>query len=328
MRKQYITLSIILLIPVLYVVSCYSSGNEPIRNKAGFATKLSSYGLFQGRVAALIPNEGVQILEISSSLFTDYADKQRLLKLPKGSSMKSKGDGLPQFPDGALIAKTFFYGASKTGSKNKLIETRLLFLKDGYWSAATYRWNEQQTDANLLDDGAIVKVEFKNGSDLPLNISYQIPAQRDCASCHRVNDRLMPIGPKLQNLNLHVLRDGRRLNQLEYLRNLDLLEMKSEELISTLPNYNDLSLPLDKRARAYFEMNCAHCHNPTGMAFKQSLDLHFSTPYKESGIRLNKGNITMRMSTMGAFHMPKLGTTVLHKEGIILIKEYIDKMAD
>lgn len=55
MKKQYITLSITLLIPVLYVVSCYSSGNEPIRNKAGFATKLSSYGLFRGRMAALIP---------------------------------------------------------------------------------------------------------------------------------------------------------------------------------------------------------------------------------------------------------------------------------
>lgn len=82
--------------------------------------------------------------------------------------------------------------------------------------------------------------------------------------------------------------------------------MKNRETIAALPDFNDVHLSIDKRARAYFEMNCAHCHNPAGMAFKQNLNLHFSVPYKESGIDLNKGNITMRMATMGTYHMPKM----------------------
>jgi len=328
MRKQYVILSVILLIPILYVLSCYRSGHEQIPNKIVFAAKLSSYGLFQGDMAALIPNEGVQLLEISSSLFTDYADKQRLLKLPEGSKMIAKGNGLPQFPESTLIAKTFFYARGKEGSKTQLIETRLLLLKDGHWNAATYRWNEQQTDANLLQEGAFVKVRLQDGNRPFRDINYKIPAQRDCAACHRVDDRLMPIGPKLENLNKEIQRNGKRINQLDYLKELHLLEMKNREVIAVLPDYNDVHLPLDKRARAYFEMNCAHCHNPAGMAFKQPLNLHFSVPYKESGIKLNKGNITMRMTTMGAYHMPKIGTTVLHEEGVMLIKAYMDKLAD
>lgn len=328
MRKRYVILSVILLIPILYVISCYRSGHEQIPNKISFAAKLSSYGLFQGNMAALIPNKGVHLLEISSSLFTDYADKQRLLKLPEGSKMIAQGNGLPKFPEGTLIAKTFFYAGGKEGSKAQLIETRLLLLKDGHWNATTYRWNEEQTDADLLQEGAFVNVKFQDGDRRFRDISYRIPAQRDCATCHRVNDRLVPIGPKLENLNKEILRNGKRINQLDYLKELHLLEMKNRETIAALPDYNDVHLSLDKRARAYFEMNCAHCHNPAGMAFKQNLNLHFSVPYKESGIELNKGNITMRMATMGTYHMPKIGTTILHEEGIMLIKEYIDKLAN
>jgi len=57
----------------------------------------------------LEPAPGVEILESGSTLFTDHAEKQRLVKLLTGKRMRANGDALPEFPDGTIIAKTFYY---------------------------------------------------------------------------------------------------------------------------------------------------------------------------------------------------------------------------
>ncbi|MGY0038052.1 hypothetical protein [Pedobacter sp. NJ-S-72] len=74
------------------------------------------------------------------------------------------------------------------------------------------------------------------------------------------------------------------------------------------------------------EINCAHCHNPNGMAYRQSIMLNYQIPFKQSGIEFNKNNIIDRMGNLGQFHRPKLGTTTLDKEGIDLIRKYITSL--
>ena len=75
-----------------------------------FATNLSEMGVFAGDLGDLIPATGVQLYELNSILFTDYASKQRLIRLPNGQAMRyNNSDLLPVFPDNTLIAKTFYY---------------------------------------------------------------------------------------------------------------------------------------------------------------------------------------------------------------------------
>ncbi|WP_343667846.1 hypothetical protein [Chitinophaga sp.] len=261
----------------------------------------------------LVPAAGVEVIEIASPLFTDYAQKQRLLKLPAGKKVMLNGDSLPIFPEGTIIAKTFYYPTAR-----QIIETRLLLLKDHKWNVATYRWDKDQKNATLLTAGAIVPVSLGNRK-----LAYKIPSQGDCGSCHRSGNEISPIGPKAANLNISVHREGSQQNQLAYLMNKGMIAHADITSIASLPAYSDTTLPVSIRARAYLEINCAHCHQPSGMAANTSVMLGYFTPYDKTGIEFNKQNMLIRMSTMGEFHMPKTGTTIIDAEGLQLVRKYI-----
>jgi len=285
-----------------------------IENDYTFPGKLSDLKLFKGLLKELNPNDGIQLLELSSTLFTDHAEKQRLLKLPPGTKLKPTSDGLPQFPEGSLLAKTFYY-------PGKHIETRILYLTKGRWNAATYQWNATQTEALLITEGATIPIKRENGAV----IQYHIPTENECSSCHRINGILQPIGPKIRNLNRMIIQNGKPVSQLRYLVQKQLLET-SEATFATLPDYNDTKQPLPLRARAYMDLNCAHCHNPNGIAGYTNLNLTYEVSYQKSGIARQLPNILFRMETTGTLHMPKLGTTVTDPNGLALIKAYIKSL--
>lgn len=313
--------NLIILICFILVACSPNNGKEGFsKNNIKFPNSLSAFKLFKGNMSNLVPADSVQVLGLSSTLFTDYAEKQRLLKLPPGTSMKAKGDGLPDFPDGAMLAKTFYYTAKQTEAKQQIIETRILQKYNGLWNVATYKWNDTQTDAVLMNAGGKVAVTITKPDGERKQIDYRIPTVYDCYDCHRTSNALTPIGPKLRNLNVDVLVNGKATSQLQLLNKKGLLALKGHETITKLPSYKDSSLPVDKRARAYFEINCAHCHNPDGFAGAYSLDLRYENEFKNTGIYFNKWNIEHRMSIRD---MPKLGTTVIDKEGLRLVQQYL-----
>ncbi|MDR6808893.1 putative repeat protein (TIGR03806 family) [Dyadobacter sp. BE34] len=315
-----------LLLGAVWLAAC-NSAPRTIENNVSFKGKLSEYALFKGNMPELLPADGVVPIQIGSSLFTDYAEKQRLLKIPDGQKMVIQGDGLPSFPDGTLLAKTFYYSKSGKGTR-LIVETRLLLYSGGKWNAATYRWNEAQTDAELLVEGATVPVYFEDRYGKYRHLEYKIPAQNDCGTCHRSGNELVPLGPQMRNLNIAINVGGENVNQLAYLMQRGVLAQADITGIASLPDYKDSSLALAPRARAYLEMNCAHCHREAGSAAGTSLDLSFNTPFEKTGMGYNKENMVIRMSTMGEYHMPKIGTTTPDEEGVRLIRDYIKGLAD
>ena len=60
---------------------------------------LFGYNIFKGKASDLIPDRGFMPYELSTTLFSDYAEKQRLIKLPAGSSLKAANNALPEFPE-------------------------------------------------------------------------------------------------------------------------------------------------------------------------------------------------------------------------------------
>ncbi|WDF66966.1 hypothetical protein PQ465_11675 [Sphingobacterium oryzagri] len=328
MKRSYVILMVIILVPSILMLLNKQGLSAKIEDNMAFSETLSTYGLFKGELFDLTPcNEAISI-EIASSLFTDYAEKQRIILLPKDKKMKANGDGLPEFPDGTIIAKTFFYpkmiGENPNGKH--ILETRLLIKNKEKWNAATYKWDKNQQEAYLLTDGSTEPVAFTDKNGNRRTIAYKIPSRADCSSCHRQRNKILPIGPKLRNLNIDVVRDNQTINQLVYLKRKEKLHIGSTDEIDRISSYSEESEPIHNRARAYLDINCAHCHSPEGTAGITLLDLRYETPIQETGIWLKQGKISARMQVTGELHMPQKGTTMIHKEGVHLILDYIDNL--
>ena len=294
---------------------------------AEFKTNLSELNLFIGDLQNLELSTRAFEYETSTPLFTDYAHKQRLIALPDNTSMVFNGDGLPIFPDNTVIAKTFYYNFDERDPSlgRKIIETRVLIKINGNWESGDYVWTDDQSDAILELNGRTLPISWTDLEGNTQSTNYQIPANTDCFTCHSSYDNMTPIGPKLRSMNF--VRDG--INQLQNLIDSNtLIGLENTSGVTSIPNWRDETVGLDQRARAYMDINCAHCHTPGGYCYDQStLNLDFNTPLIETNIANRKASINVRVSDFNdGFSMPFTGTTMLHSEGVSLIQEYLDTL--
>ncbi|MEL6253811.1 MAG: hypothetical protein AAFR87_17515, partial [Bacteroidota bacterium] len=292
-----------------------------------FKQKLSAYNIFEGNAADLIPAQDYHLVELSSTLFTDYAHKQRLIKVPPGAKISRLNDGSMDYPDGTILTKTFFYQKDErdTSLGKRIIETRLEIKENGKWNIATYLWNEAQTDASLSLDGFDTPVNWINAAGIDKSSFYHVPSQNECMTCHQSYSKINPIGPSLRNLNRLVERNGTVLNQLSHLQTEGVLNDFDIAQVSQIVDYKDTSVSLSERARAYLEMNCAHCHNPSGWdkANQRQFDFRYEIPLEETGMLYKKEKISR---TMLNGRMPFIGTTLLDEDGISLITDYLKSL--
>jgi len=148
-----------------------------------------------------------------------------------------------------------------------------------------------------------------------------------CLQCHSKNGSTTPIGPKPRALNF--IYKGN--NQIQYFVDNGLLTGTPDvSQIAVLPDWTDTSLLLEDRARAYLDVNCAHCHQPGGsynINYGDSFEFRFETSFEDSNIYEARVAIQDRMNTqIPSYFMPLLGTTVIHAEGVALIDAYIESL--
>lgn len=224
----------------------------------GMPRTLSEYGFFAD-AARQQPVPRVMAYALNTPLWSDGAEKLRFIYLPSGTRLQTDGEGLLKFPVGAAIIKTFAFGE---GAQRRLIETRVLLHRADGWTALPYRWNDAQTDATLALTGGRVDLVTPAGEAL----SYAIPNKNQCKSCHGKDGAVIPIGPKARNLSARWLG-----------------EMAARGLLAgdlaggdRLPDWRThASGPAAPLARAYLDVNCAHCHQPGGAASNSGLDLRW-----------------------------------------------------
>jgi uncharacterized repeat protein (TIGR03806 family) len=307
----------------IYLDGCRAYATTP---DAGILLpNLSDYNIFTGDPAALTPANGFHLYELATGLFTDYAEKQRLIKVPPGQSITATDDGLPQFPEGTMLVKTFYYFHDKrdTSKGKRLIETRLLIKNNGQWVAGTYVWNATQTDAALLTNGSNTAVTWIDKEANTRTINYHIPAGSDCASCHSANNVITPIGIKVRNLNINVVRNNAAVNQLQYLQEAGVMAPVAPSNFSTLPAWQNDTYPLADRVRAYLDVNCAHCHSDKGSCANAKMRFAWEIPLTDTHIADNKNRMVTLM-TKG--QMPRIGTTVVDTAALSLIKQYLQSL--
>lgn len=316
--------------------------------------RLSEFGLFLGNGSTQQPAEGVIPYELNSALFSDYAEKFRFVKLPPGASAKYSENDAFDFPVGTIIAKTFAYSADarKPNENRRLIETRILQHTAQGWVGLPYIWNKEQTDAVLDVAGDTVDVTWLDAEGQQRTNNYIIPNSNQCKGCHKQGEEVLPIGPKARHLNRDFTYAEGTENQLTHWKRVKALAGAPDDpnQAPRLAVWNDpASGSLDDRARAWLEINCAHCHNPLGPARTSGLDLLasqksptqfgiFKTPVaagRGSGPHSfdivpgqpDKSILVFRIaSTDGGIMMPELGKRMVHTEGVELVREWIAAM--
>jgi uncharacterized repeat protein (TIGR03806 family) len=323
--------------------------SRDVRAHAGepYPKKLSAWRLFTGSPSDLKPNQGVVPYDLNTPLFTDYATKRRFVWMPTGQAATYKADDTFDFPRGTIFSKTFSYPDASLSGKERLIETRLLVNADSGWVALPYVWNAAQTEATLDVNADAVEVNWKSPAGETYNIHYAIPNSNQCKECHDQNKVTGPIGPKARHLNRDFEYADGRFNQVAYWTRVGILRGAPDRpQVPKQPVWNDPSTgSLDARARAYLEVNCSHCHSPNGSASNTGLYLtdletdpmrigFCKTPVsagKAAGMLFDavRGHpelsiLTHRMdSDEPKIMMPEIGRTVIHREGVELIRQWL-----
>lgn len=306
--------------------------NDAAVTDAAFPPKLSDFRFFIDG-ARLSPNSDVTPYALNTALWSDGAEKLRFLYLPEGTRLTAEGDGLLQFPVGAAIIKTFAFGE---GADRRLIETRVLLHRADGWTALPYRWNAEQTDATLALAGVRIDLTTLAGEAL----SYAIPNKNQCKSCHGKDGQVIPIGPKARNLSTEWLGQMAKIGTLD----------RVPDGAGNLPDWSTHATgPAAPLARAYLDVNCAHCHQPGGGASNSGLDLRWEqTDPHAIGIMKrpvaagrgagghdfsilpgapDKSILLYRMdSAEPGIAMPELGKASVDKQGVAVVRRWIAEM--
>jgi len=311
------------------------------------ARNISEYNLFLD-IRQHKPNEGLMPFEINTPLFSDYAEKHRFFYLPPGTSIEYKPEGALQFPLGSVLVKTFSYPHDRRDptAGERIVETRLLMHRPEGWVGYPYVWNDDLSDARLAVAGARIEVAWVHNDGSERSTRYNIPNMNQCKQCHANNGVMGPIGPNAGQLNR--LGDGHSGQLAAWAMQGILHGLPADEHeVPRLPVWDEPdSASLDARARAYLEVNCAHCHKPGGEAASTGLDLSWaqqepvayginklptaagpaSRGYKYA-IRPGQPKRSFLLSrlreTDPAKMMPRTGRTLPHDEGIALLEAWI-----
>ena len=276
---------------------------------------------------------------LRTPLFSDYAAKDRYVYLPTGGSARVATDGTIEFPVGTVLFKSFGWPDHNGG---RPVETRLLIHRKTGWVALPYIWDADGKDATLALGGRRVPVTFKSPDGEAHDIRYAVPNRNQCKECHSRNGVIEPIGPKARNFVLDpaastALRD-------RYFANATALK-------PTMPVWDEPdSGSVADRARAYLDVNCAHCHNPAGSASNSGLFLRWTDDPTGVNYGIGKrptaagrgsGGMDFAIAPGDPAHsfmiyrlesidpgiaMPEVGRSTVHKEGAALLRQWIAEM--
>ncbi|MEJ0049329.1 MAG: SO2930 family diheme c-type cytochrome [Rhodospirillales bacterium] len=235
-------------------------------------------------------------------------------------------------------------------SRVKLIETRILARRASGWVALPYVWNDTQTEATLMRTGTLLPLTLQLAGGGSEDIAYAVPNVNQCASCHtpdHASRQIAPIGPKARHLNKSFPYTDGAENQLAHWQRIGLLAgAPAPDAAPRNADFRDTTAPLAARARAYLDINCGHCHNAAGLARTTGLYLDAGvTDPRRLGTckppvaagpgtgdhifdivphRPDDSILPFRVAaTRPGIRMPEVGRSVVHQEGVDLIRQWI-----
>lgn len=342
-----------------------------LARKPDFPRKLSETGLFAS-TKDLTPAPGLIPYSVNSELWSDHATKKRYLALPGDSKIDFDAIEYPQpapgaprgwkFPDGTVAVKTFFLEMERGNSASKRrLETRLLHhertpgteeVGDQVWHGYTYVWNDDQTDAELLDTAGADRTFTIKDAAAPggqRQQTWHFPSRAECTLCHTMPAKYVLGINTLQMNKDHTYPGGVAANQLRTFDHLGVFTKplgESPDKLPHLADHRNTKESLDARARAYLHSNCSHCHRKWGggnaefqlLATQDLKDARvLNTRPGQGAFNLNDPRILVpgdpdrslvlfRMTKLGLGRMPHVASSVIDEPAVNLIHEWIKQL--
>jgi uncharacterized repeat protein (TIGR03806 family) len=265
--------------------------DEPIPDPPAL---LSQIGAFADMEAAT-PSDVWLPYALNQPFWSDGAVKSRFIAIPSDGERDSDDERVAfspsanwSFPTGTVLMKHFELPLDEGDTTDTVrLETRFLVLaEDGHWYGLTYRWRQDQQDAELLPAEATSEFEVRQLDGTVRAQTWYFPSRSDCLRCHRKGPG-GALGLRTHQLNRDLVYPNttRPYNQLSLWNELHLFSPSLDEAsISTMassPALEDVTAPLQDRARSWFDSNCSHCHQP-GEA-SAGFDARFTTPFAAQG---------------------------------------------
>ena len=258
------------------------------KKRPPFPKKLSESGLFakvKGHVVqpALIP------YSVNSQLWSDGAHKERFIALP-GTNQITFSEGGWKFPEETVLVKSFALDLEAGNPKSrKWVETRFMLFEQNEWVGYSYRWNDSQTDAELVEAKGVdrdYKIKDARAPGGTRKQTWHYPSRAECMTCHSRAAQFV-LGVTTPQMNRDHDYGGVKANQLRTLAHIGAFNLKPDkdgvaklpkppEKLASLPNPYDESADLDLRARSYLHANCAHCHVDAGGG-NSAIELRWTT---------------------------------------------------
>jgi uncharacterized repeat protein (TIGR03806 family) len=330
----------LLLLGVAVSVSAQqsSSVSQDLISGDAMPAALSEFGFFTG--SASKPSSQLIPYSLGTPLFSDYAEKQRFIYLPMGTSVRvEEASGKLTFPVGTAIIKSFGY--DNGSGELKILETRVMLHRADGWTALPYVWRADGSDADLKLGGKRIPVTFNRPDGESQTISYAVPNKNQCKQCHSSKDQLEPIGPILGNMEFpDMAAKGRLLKDSGY---------NGAPVMAFAKWDKPAAASVNDRAASYLFVNCAHCHRPSGSASNSGLFLDRGA-HDGASMGINKRPVAAgrgsggfdfviapgqpersillhRMNSLEAdVAMPELGRAAVHAEGLALLNEWVAEM--
>lgn len=323
---------------------------NPRRNETStFPRKLSDSGLFSS-VADLTPAPGVIPYSINAEPWADHAIAERLIAVPNDLSIKADATNAWTFPDGAVLVKTLFLETEhgKPESRRR-IETQILYFDGAELMPYTYQWNDQQTDATLVDASGTERTFKIQDADALHGVRQQTWRFSGRAECQRCHNRWS--GPALAFNTAQLAKNhnygGSAASQLDTFAHIGLIEKPVDA--SKQPQLHspyDTDVTLNDRARAYLHANCSHCHRLhaggavlSHMHFDLALDktnmLNTRPTQGTFGIHsaqvIAPGDpfrsvLLYRMAKLGSGRMPRIGSDEVDIAGVRLLHDWLEQL--
>ena len=321
----------------------------PNLNNKPLPQKLSDTGLFRD-LAKLETHEGIIPYKVTNPLWSDGAHKRRWFTISDSKSKIHFNAYKPWiFPTGSAWIKHFELDIVEDGlTKRKRLETRIIYKTPGFWYGTTYRWNDQQTDAILVNSGGESEEFTIPGKDGLTKLTYNYPSRRECFSCHNSQSKGI-LGFHTAQLNRSINYGQGEENQLVALSQAGYIdrEITDPHTYPTLAALSDESKSLEFRAVSFIESNCAYCHRPGISGVAQAMfDARLETPISFSKlingkphnnfgdanrkfIRPGEPDLSVlynRISKPGLHKMPPLGSSLTYPAAVDVMERWIRSM--
>ncbi len=304
---------------------------------------LSATGLFAD-VGNLNPVSGLIEYSVQAAYWADGSVRRSWVGIPGAQQIQFSENEAWAFPLGTLLVQQVeieLVRGDPTSARQ--LETRILVNTERGWRAFSYRWNSEQTDADLLTASADepLQITTSNGQR---EIVYHYPSEAECLRCHNSNAQTI-LGVNTRQLNGAFDYPARTDNQLRSFNHISLFAqtIAGAGTLPRMPDPFDTAAPLEARAKAYLDANCAACHQPGGPTPSQ-IDLRFNTavadmnvleqaPLDEasgSPVRLiaagdsANSEVWLRLQGQSGSRMPPLESQLNDDDGLALVGEWID----